>query len=157
MEVESESISRLPSRTSTSSSPSRHMTIRRSSDLLTNLKVRSSVSHSVRSYLNDGLDFVEVETPTLFKSTPEGAREFLVPSRKRGKFYALTQSPQQYKQILMSAGTSLQNHSLNSHSQTHTLQKVSRGTFNSQDATETRQVVQIVNPSSHKSIWKCPL
>ena len=114
VEIESESISVMsPSRTSTSSSPSRHMAIRRSSDLLTNLKVRSSVSHSVRSYLNDGLDFVEVETPTLFKSTPEGAREFLVPSRKRGKFYALTQSPQQYKQILMSAGTSLQNHSLN--------------------------------------------
>ena len=115
VEIESESISLVsPSRTSTSSSPSRHMTIRRSSDLLTNLKVRSSVSHSVRSYLNDGLDFVEVETPTLFKSTPEGAREFLVPSRKRGKFYALTQSPQQYKQILMSAGTF---YSLNSDSQ----------------------------------------
>ena len=68
------------------------------------LRLRSRVSQTVRNYLIDN-DFCEVETPTLFKSTPEGAREFLVPSRlNQGQCYALTQSPQQYKQILMVAG-----------------------------------------------------
>jgi len=68
------------------------------------LRLRAQAARSIRAEL-DGQGFLEIETPTLFKSTPEGAREFLVPSRANpGQFYALTQSPQQYKQMLMVAG-----------------------------------------------------
>lgn len=68
------------------------------------LRLRHRVSTVIRNYL-DQAGFFEVETPSLFKSTPEGAREFLVPSRLNpGQCYALTQSPQQYKQMLMVAG-----------------------------------------------------
>jgi len=68
-----------------------------------NMKFRSEVLLAVRTFLTDQ-NFLEIETPTLFKSTPEGSREFLVPTRQTGKFYALSQSPQQYKQMLMVGG-----------------------------------------------------
>ncbi|MEL6616234.1 MAG: aspartate--tRNA ligase, partial [Bacteroidota bacterium] len=81
----------------------RYLSLRKPA-LQSNLHLRHRLAQSTRRYF-DAHDFVEVETPVLMKSTPEGARDYLVPSRVHpGKFYALPQSPQTYKQILMMAG-----------------------------------------------------
>ena len=81
----------------------RYLDIRKS-EVKNNLIARAKVAGMIRSYL-DSKDFLDIETPVLNKSTPEGARDFLVPSRiSRGSFYALPQSPQIFKQLLMISG-----------------------------------------------------
>ncbi|KAJ1919996.1 aspartate--tRNA ligase msd1 [Mycoemilia scoparia] len=81
----------------------RHLDLRRS-EMQYRLKQRSKITHKIREYLQES-GFVDIETPLLFKSTPEGAREFIVPTRvSPGLCYALPQSPQQFKQMLMAAG-----------------------------------------------------
>ncbi|KAJ2746936.1 aspartate--tRNA ligase msd1 [Coemansia sp. BCRC 34301] len=81
----------------------RYLDLRRP-ELQHNIRVRSKTTTAIRQFMEDN-EFVDIETPMLFKSTPEGAREFLVPTRMGpGTCYALPQSPQQFKQMLMAAG-----------------------------------------------------
>lgn len=81
----------------------RHLQLRLDRRIPKPLILRSEVKHQLADILQDH-DFTEVETPLLFKSTSEGAREFIVPTRRKGLAYALPQSPQQFKQILMAGG-----------------------------------------------------
>ncbi|KAF5582712.1 aspartyl-tRNA synthetase [Fusarium pseudocircinatum] len=83
----------------------RHYQLRHHPELLARLQFRSWLKGQLTAGLQEK-GFTDIETPTLFKSTPEGAREFLVPTRRPGFAYALTQSPQQYKQVLMASGVS---------------------------------------------------
>lgn len=88
------------------SSEQRHLQLRTEAPLREAIEFRAKVAAVCRDQLSKRYGFTEIETPLLFKSTPEGAREFIVPTRRKGLAYALPQSPQQFKQILMAAGIS---------------------------------------------------
>ena len=91
----------FPKRLELITATERHLQIRFDPELKERLEYRSKVATFLRQSLHD---FTEIETPILFKSTPEGAREFIVPTRTRGYAYSLPQSPQQYKQLLIAGG-----------------------------------------------------
>ena len=82
----------------------RHLQIRTDNHISGALRLRHRLLRSCRKVLAADLRYIEIETPLLFKSTSEGAREFIVPTRRKGLAYALPQSPQQFKQILMASG-----------------------------------------------------
>ena len=84
----------------------RHLQIRQDKKLRDAFDFRAKAATICRDVFSKDLGFIEIETPLLFKSTPEGAREFIVPTRRKGLAYALPQSPQQFKQILMASGVS---------------------------------------------------
>ena len=84
----------------------RHLQIRTSKYLYQALVLRNEITKILRTELNERYSFVEIETPLLFKSTSEGAREFIVPTRRKNMAYSLPQSPQQFKQILMATPVS---------------------------------------------------
>ena len=82
----------------------RHLQYRNDVGLRQALELRANIQNVCRAVLSSFNDTIEIETPLLFKSTSEGAREFLVPTRRKGFAYALPQSPQQFKQVLMASG-----------------------------------------------------
>lgn len=84
----------------------RHLQLRTQAPLRNALAFRAKIADLCRDELCKKQNFTEIETPLLFKSTPEGAREFIIPTRRKGLSYALPQSPQQFKQILMASGIS---------------------------------------------------
>lgn len=109
LEVLNECCSKLPFEISDFNRPNELVRLKyryldlRFSQLKENLILRSNFVQKARQFLNEK-NFIDIETPTLFRRTPGGAREFIVPTNKPGQFYCLTQSPQQFKQLLMVAG-----------------------------------------------------